>query len=144
MINLITICAGCHTTELSLSCPMGQLLVVHSATFRHAGAGATLNCSARTQHSTFITSEMVLDMGTSSGDRDIRRAVTRRCSGYSRGEDCKFSLLLDVSESEVWGGGLVTIVHTCVSSNQIRNNCHENNQVNFQIYSKPILLIFFS
>ena len=36
-----------------------------------------------------------------AGVRDIRRAVTRRCSGYSRGEECKFSLLLDVAESEV-------------------------------------------
>ena len=142
VITLIATCAGCHTTELLLSCPPGQLLVVHSAIFRHAGAGVTLNCSARTQHSARITPELGLDTGTrvssGSGDRDIRRAVTRRCSGYSRGEDCKFSLLLDVAESEVWGGGLVTVVHTCVSSNQIRNNCHANNQVYFNSFSENI------
>ena len=54
----------------------------------------------------------------------------RRCSGYSSGEECKFSLLLDVVESEVWGGGLVTILHTCLSTNNIRQDCRQEvNQV---------------
>ena len=54
----------------------------------------------------------------------------RRCSGYSSGEECKFSLLLDVVESEVWGGGLVTILHTCQATRNIRQDCqHDNNQV---------------
>ena len=47
----------------------------------------------------------------------------RRCSGYSRGEECKFSLLLDVGESEVWGGGLVTISHICVNTGDIVTEC---------------------
>ena len=47
----------------------------------------------------------------------------RRCSGYSRGEECKFSLLLDVVESEVWGGGLVTISHICVNTGDIVTEC---------------------
>ena len=54
----------------------------------------------------------------------------RRCSGYSRGEECKFSLLLDVGESEVWGGGLVTILHSCLDTKNIRQDCqHDVNQV---------------
>ena len=61
---------------------------------------------------------------------DIRRFVTRRCSGYSSGEECKFSLLLDVVESEVWGGGLVTILHSCLHTENIRQDCqHDVNQV---------------
>ena len=56
----------------------------------------------------------------------------RRCSGYSRGEECKFSLLLDVGESEVWGGGLVTISHTCVNTDNIVTECgNTDNQVTF-------------
>ena len=61
--------------------------------------------------------------GASKPALDIRQAVTRRCSGYTRGEDCKFSLLLDVAESEVWGGGLVTISHTCVNTEDIVTEC---------------------
>ena len=56
---------------------------------------------------------------------DIRMFVTRRCSGYSSGEECKFSLLLDVVESETWGGGLVTISHTCSHTNNIRQDCQK-------------------
>ena len=51
----------------------------------------------------------------------------RRCSGYSRGEECKFSLLLDVGESEVWGGGLVTISHTCVNTGNIITECGDTD-----------------
>ena len=47
----------------------------------------------------------------------------RRCSGYSSGEECKFSLLLDVVESEVWGGGLVTVLHSCLDTKNIRQDC---------------------
>ena len=52
----------------------------------------------------------------------------RRCSGYSRGEECKFSLLLDVGESEVWGGGLVTISHTCVNTENIVTECGDTDK----------------
>ena len=52
----------------------------------------------------------------------------RRCSGYTRGEDCKFSLLLDVVESEVWGGGLVSISHTCVHTTNIRQDCTQHRE----------------
>ena len=73
----------------------------------------------------------VLHVG-SRGDlrADIRRFVTRRCSGYSGGEECKFSLLLDVVESEVWGGGLVTILHSCLHTENIRQDCqHDVNHL---------------
>ena len=73
----------------------------------------------------------VLHVG-SRGDlrADIRRFVTRRCSGYSSGEECKFSLLLDVVESEVWGGGLVTILHSCLHTTNIRQDCqHDVDQL---------------
>ena len=52
----------------------------------------------------------------------------RRCSGYSSGEECKFSLLLDVVESEVWGGGLVSISHTCVHTTNIRQDCNQHRE----------------
>ena len=61
----------------------------------------------------------------------------RRCSGYSRGEECKFSLLLDVEESNVWGDGLVNILHKCVPHTNIHNNCdnHRNQvEVFFKIF----------
>ena len=67
--------------------------------------------------------------GASKPALDIRQAVTRRCSGYTRGEDCKFSLLLDVAESEVWGGGLVTLIHTCVDSENVHSSCNNHKQV---------------
>ena len=91
-----------------LSCPPGNLLVIHSALFSPA-PGPSLNCSRHTAHSSALTSDDGLlttgaPPGTAHAQTDIRQAVTRRCSGYTRGEDCKFSLLLDVAESEVWGG----------------------------------------
>ena len=99
--------SGCHSTELVLSCPPGNLMVIHSALFSPA-PGPSLNCSHHTAHSSALTSDNGLTSGappgTAHAHTDIRQAVTRRCSGYSRGEDCKFSLLLDVAESEVWGG----------------------------------------
>ena len=55
----------------------------------------------------------------------------RRCSGYSRGEECKFSLLLDVEESNLWGDGLVNILHKCVPATNIHKHC--DNRVN-QVY----------
>ena len=62
----------------------------------------------------------------------------RRCSGYSSGEECKFSLLLDVVESETWGGGLVTISHTCSHTNNIRQDCQQdNNQVRNNLSPPP-------
>lgn len=64
----------------------------------------------------------------------------RRCSGYSRGEECKFSLLLDVGESEVWGGGLVTISHTCVNTENIVTECgNTDNQVTHLYWVSDVL-----
>ena len=108
-------------------------MVIHSALFSPA-PGPSLNCSHHTAHSSALTSDNGLTSGappgTAHAQTDIRQAVTRRCSGYSRGEDCKFSLLLDVVESETWGGGLVTISHTCSHTKNIRQDCQQdNNQV---------------
>ena len=64
----------------------------------------------------------------------------RRCSGYSSGEECKFSLLLDVVESEVWGGGLVTILHTCQATRNIRQDC-SSNQVGQLVLLEPTVLM---
>ena len=81
--------------------------MIHSALFSPA-PGPSLNCSRHTAHSSALTTDNVLTTGAPPGSAhahtDIRQAVTRRCSGYRRGEECKFSLLLDVAESEVWGG----------------------------------------
>ena len=116
---------GCHTTELLLSCPPGEMVIIHSASF--TSSRAKLNCSQVTRHSQRVDS---VSRAVREGDSDIRRFVTRRCSGYSSGEECKFSLLLDVVESEVWGGGLVTIIHTCLTTRNIRQDCqHDINQV---------------
>ena len=82
--------------------------MIHSALFSAApGPGLSLNCSRHTAHSSPLTSDALLttgDLRPPGASTDIRQAVTRRCSGYQSGEDCKFSLLLDVAESEVWGG----------------------------------------
>ena len=120
--------AGCHSTELLLSCPPDQLLIVHSASFHHHSS--TLNCSKHTRHS---ASSRLEEIHIRSPARDIRRHVTRRCSGYSRGEDCKFSLLLDVDDGEVLGPGLVNIVHTCVRSGDLVTQCNSRNQVRLEI-----------
>ena len=40
---------GCHRTELSLSCPAGEMLIIHSAHF--TPSTNKLNCSSITQHS---------------------------------------------------------------------------------------------
>ena len=80
--------------------------MIHSALFSPA-PGPSLNCSRHTAHSSALTTDNVLTTGAPPhmhAHTDIRQAVTRRCSGYRRGEECKFSLLLDVAESEVWGG----------------------------------------
>ena len=112
---------GCHTTELLLSCPPGEMVIIHSASF--TSSRAKLNCSQVTRHSQRVDT---VSRAVREGDSDIRRFVTRRCSGYSSGEECKFSLLLDVVESEVWGGGLVAITHTCVNTNTIRQTCSQD------------------
>ena len=100
------------------------MLIIHSAHF--TPSNNKLNCSSITTHSSRGT-----EVGERTGSRgdlraDIRKFVTRRCSGYSSGEECKFSLLLDVVESEVWGGGLVAITHTCVNTNTIRQTCSQD------------------
>ena len=41
--------AGCHTTELQLSCPASAMILIEAATF--SPTGARLNCSAHTRHS---------------------------------------------------------------------------------------------
>ena len=109
-------------------------MIIHSAQF--SPSTNKLNCSSVTQHSQRGgREEEEKEGGQRRGVRadprvDIRRFVSRRCSGYSSGEECKFSLLLDVVESEVWGGGLVTILHTCQATRNIRQDCqHDNNQV---------------
>ena len=40
---------GCHSTELSLSCPAGEMLIIHSAHF--TPSNNKLNCSSITRHS---------------------------------------------------------------------------------------------
>ena len=57
------------------------------------------------------------------GDKDIRQALNRRCSGYSNGEECKFSLLLDQPESRSWGEGWVKTWHKCVNQESITTRC---------------------
>ena len=102
------------------------MLIVHSAKF--SPSNNKLNCSSITRHSQ-ATSEVVESRRSRNVLReDIRRFVNRRCSGYSSGEECKFSLLLDVVESEVWGGGLVTITHSCLHTRDIRADCGEEPQ----------------
>ena len=59
----------------------------------------------------------------SQGARDIRQALNRRCSGYTNGEACKFSLLLDQPESRSWGEGWVEIWHKCVDQDSITTRC---------------------
>ena len=97
------------------------MLIIHSAHF--SSSRDKLNCSDVTRHSVRVAR---LEETGRKVDRDIRRFVTRRCSGYSSGEECKFSLLLDVEESEVWGGGLVSISHSCVHTSNIRQDCSQH------------------
>ena len=99
------------------------MLIIHSAHF--SSSRHKLNCSDVTRHSVRVAR---LEETGRKVDRDIRRFVTRRCSGYSSGEECKFSLLLDVEESEVWGGGLVTISHSCVHTSNIRHDCTQHRE----------------
>ena len=106
---------GCHSTELVLRCPADRVLVVVSAQFSpHTTHSHTrLNCSHNTAHSQ-AAEGVVLRPG--ERDRDIRQALNRRCSGYSRGEECRFSLLLDQAAAPSWGEGLVTVWHRCVAN----------------------------
>ena len=84
----------------------------------------SLNCSAHTTHSAAARPALAQVSGrAATRSRDIRRAVARRCSGYTRGDSCSFSLLLDAAEAEVWGGGLVTVVHTCLPATSLHSAC---------------------
>ena len=56
------------------------------------------NCSARLLHSLEVSSLPP----SLQGSRDLRRALNRRCSGYTGGRDCKFSLLLDQVRREIF------------------------------------------
>ena len=149
----IDIFPGCHTTELLLSCPPGQLLVIQSAAFQPSSDGSALNCSGNTLHSSpWLTrgggghfrsgtrgGGVHFRSGT-RGTRDIRRHVTSRCSGYSRGEECKFSMLLDVVDGDMLGPGMVSILHSCVDSRNILTQCQPRNKVSSFMISITINL----
>ena len=116
---------GCQATELRLVCPPHQLLVIQAAQFTLARQ-AQLNCSSLTRHS-----QPLHMTGVEQGDRgrDIRQDLNRRCSGYSSGEECRFSLLLDVPESLSWGEGWVEVWHRCVDQDKITTKCGVVEQV---------------
>ena len=122
---------GCPDTELLIRCPPDQMLLVHSARFIPAmWAGAegsgTQHCSSLTKHSQTLEGEVIR---YSSEGRDIRQALNRRCSGYSSGEECKFSLLLDQPESRSWGEGWVEVWHKCVPQGNITTKCGKVKQL---------------
>lgn len=102
---------GCRATELRLRCPADHLLVVEAALFHPLPPSPSIsyNCSARLLHSSPVSS--LPPSLSSSATLDIRRALNRRCSGYSSGEECKFCLLLDQPESRGWGDGLAEVWH---------------------------------
>ena len=102
---------GCRATELRLRCPADHLLVVEAAVFHPLPPSPSIsyNCSARLLHSSPVSS--LPPSLSSSATLDIRRALNRRCSGYSSGEECKFCLLLDQPESRGWGDGLAEVWH---------------------------------
>ena len=123
---------GCQSTELRLACPAHKVLIVESAHFSPAqwtlAPGLTkLNCSSQTQHSAATEGEVIIEHKRDV--RDIRQALNRRCSGYSSGEECKFSLLLDQPESLSWGEGWVEILHKCVDQGHITTKCGRVRQV---------------
>ena len=103
---------GCRATELRLRCPADHLLVVEAAVFHPLPPSPSIsyNCSARLLHSSPVSS-LPPSLSSSSATLDIRRALNRRCSGYSSGEECKFCLLLDQPESRGWGDGLAEVWH---------------------------------
>ncbi|XP_023336158.1 uncharacterized protein LOC111707306 [Eurytemora carolleeae] len=110
--------AGCHTTELQLSCDSG-LLVIEGAIFRSTGTQTLLNCSGIEQHSRQDGSRFHL----LQGDLDIHRELNRRCSGFSAATDCRFNLLLDSLASKAWGPGIVEVWHRCVPNKLIQKKC---------------------
>ena len=112
---------GCQATEIRLVCPPHQLLVIQAAQFTLARQ-PQLNCSSLTRHSqpTHMAGVEQVDRG-----RNIRQDLNRRCSGYSSGEECRFSLLLDVPESLSWGEGWVEVWHRCVDQDKITTKCGE-------------------
>ena len=113
--------AGCHSTELRLLCPQNHMLVAEAGRFVPAPIHTRLNCSARTRHSQVVDRPVV---GSGRiGDRDLRQAINRRCSGFSNGEECRFSLHLDSPESRSWGPGLVELWHRCVPRQLIHTQC---------------------
>ena len=114
---------GCQTTELLLVCPVKEVVVVESG--RYTTAMARQNCSARTMHSVPVEEVVIQRTG-----RDITQALNRRCSGYSSGEECRFSLLLDLPQSRRWGGGWVEVWHRCVPQENITTTCGVVRQVN--------------
>ena len=117
---------GCQSTELLLRCPADKVIIVESAefspaTWNHAQYTTRLNCSSHTKHSQPSQGEVIIK--DRDGDKDIRQSLNRRCSGYSNGEECKFSLLLDQPESRSWGEGWVEILHKCVDQENITTKC---------------------
>ena len=115
---------GCHSTELVLRCPARRVLVTVAAQFIPAMHHTRLNCSHNTLHSQAGTGLVITDTGT-----DISQALNRRCSGYSSGEECRFSLLLDLPQSLAWGEGWVKVWHRCVDQDKITTRCGTVRQV---------------
>ena len=91
---------GCDRTELVLSCPKNTMLLIVSASFSPQ-LEHKLNCTDYSFNSEQIfmhNNNRVLG----EDRKDLRRALNRRCSGYS-GEECRFSLLLDQPEARLLG-----------------------------------------
>ena len=109
---------GCHSTELVLRCPAMRVLVPVAAQFIPALHHTRLNCSHNTLHSQAETGLVIANTGT-----DISQAINSRCSGYSSGEECRFSLLLDLPQSLAWGEGWVSVWHRCVHQDKITTRC---------------------
>ena len=122
---------GCQSTELRLKCSAHKVLIIESALFSPAHWNPAqfikkLNCSSQTKHSEAVERGVVIKAG--AGAKDIRQALNRRCSGYSSGEECKFSLLLDQPEARNWGEGWVEVWHKCVEQENMTTKCGKVRQ----------------
>ena len=78
---------GCQSTELRLKCPAHKVLIIESALFSPAHWNPVqfikkLNCSSQTKHSEAAEGGVILK--PMPGDKDMRQALNRRCSGNQR------------------------------------------------------------